>query len=1414
MPFVLSLLVATTLHQTRPAVLGHVNAWISRDVAPGAKVRLTINTENVPVVTVAAYRVDGMKWLSRDHQPGELPAPIGDAYRRWTLSIARPEQKINTYSNYFSRQVNIGIETPGVYLLRVAGGGSVASCVANITDLAVVQRRSTSQGLTWVTHWKTKQVLPDAEVLYFTRDGREVKRWTTGKDGVANGQLPREAQLLVVRSGKDLAGLPAEPPYYDGQLRAFFQTDRPIYRPGQTIYFKAALRLTRGQGYDVVRNSDVTVRLRDPKDNPLEEVHVVPTAAGTISGSFKIPVEGMIGPYTLGLLVDKQTAMQTVSVAAYRKPEFKVDVTTPTRHFLSGEELPFKVDSAYYFGAPVPQAEVTWIARRSGMSFYHRGMEDRWFYGGDGNLYSRDTYNFNPVVGEGRVFTDNLGHVTIPVPTDRSLPDCDYSLDVTVIDGSRRQVTGSSSVPVFASLLRLGVTSEKYMVPLGGLIPVSLELKDLDDNPSPGLVTLRVLHPEWIEKEARWVDKEIARTQIKVPSSGRARANLPARKDEELKIVAEVTDSTGRQTSSTTSVYVADPDYKEKETVEPKLDTRLDKRVYEVGDTVHAYIDSNSKNRPILLVAEGRDIWTYKVVAKSTLWDVKTTLAMAPNAYITASQWTPQGMRHSSALVPVPDRSKLLTVSAKADKPIYRPGDTAHYMVRTTDSKGKPVPSEVTLSVVDEAIYALSPDNTADAYSMYWGLRGDQVLSMESAPEELSGGAYQRANPSAPVRSRFEDTAYWNPLVNTGPNGSADITFEMPGNLTTWRATARAITPETRVGIDSNKVLATRPLTLRLATPRQMVQGDQLQLIGTVNNRSSVSVHVNVELAPDGISVDGPLSQKILVPAKSEGKVQWRLRAASVPATGQAVLTARATALDASGPDAPDMADALRMSLPVIPHGLQHSRLASGMVDKTVTRRFELPFDTMADGGYLKLTVSGGITPLLNASAQNVLRSWRYGSPAGANILEAAVAIGPQNAKDDVREALALLSRTETQGGWGWWENCPRDPIITSRVTYSLGLAQRSGIKIFDEIIRVARDGSTWQYNQTQLWEHRALLAAAHTLIDPGQGLKQIEEVRERGMHMSPYAKLRMAEALELVGHRDAAKELLHDVLPLVSDGSDSSYLPVGFGIGWTASTVETTAQLLTVLCEIAPENKLGSKLCRWLVLPDEREYRSTDDNAAVARALAKYANLHPDPTRLGVVKGWLNGAEITFTPSTVGMASTAEVFGVHLLKGANEIKLERDGDGSAFYRTETRFYQPQMDETHRGVRVVRRYEVRNDADMWVELDRPVIAGEPVRCTVVVWGDDIPDAVKISEPLPSGFEFVDSEYAPNSREEVRDAAVVHFLMNAGHPSTFRYFIRAENDGNLTALPPVAEYLRRPEKEGHGAAEQVTVVGKK
>jgi hypothetical protein len=1422
--------VAVALVISGPAALAdqykEINLWVGRNVAPGPKVRLNINTRNVPIVHMAVYPIDGTSWLR--HFPGEpasKPATTGPAIRQWNVTVAQKGQapRYGQADAYFSRQINMPIIQPGVFLVSATGGGKEAWGVVNVTNLAVVAKRSPHRLLVWVTDALKGNVLKGAEVATYDRKGQKTASGRTGADGVCIVPMDPGEDGVVVSRGGDRAGLFSTGERVDGRLRAHFQTDRPLYRPGQTIQYRVLLRRTLGQGYRNLAGQKVAVEFRDPKDDVLDKADLTASALGSVASKFDVPSEGMLGNYTLVVRTGNDEARTSVEVAEYRKPEFKVDAVCGAKRYLAGENAEVRVDAQYYFGAPVPQGQVSYQITRSDYALFPGEDSDRF---DDGNLYATDTYRGNPNIASGVVYTDKDGNAKIGFHTDKAAPDSTYDITVTVQDSSRRQVVAATSVPVYAANLRIGLQTDVLCAPLGSLVPVQVRAVDLDGKPCAAKVTLIAYKSVWIEKEGRYKQVEVARIVAQLPPTGHTVVNLPANAPDEMLVEASALDGTGRTAKAQLPIYVIGPFEKgEREQEEPEVTVHLDRRSYKPGDIVHAYVVTNVPKNPILATLEGGDLFAYKVFLpgkNSHLWTIPTDRALCPNAFLGVAQWADLQPLSGNAQFALPDETRAITVKAVPDRQDYRPGDKATYKLTTTDSKGRPIPAELTMSVVDEAIYALAPDNTPDMWNWYWGARPTFVATTTSAPEELSGGAYQANNgfggggraphaPVAPVRTRFEDTAYWDALVETGDDGKAEVSFEMPGNLTTWRATARATSAETSVGTATAFVKANRQVMLRLATPRQMVQGDQIQLIGTIDNRSPDAHDFDASLTATDIAVSGDAVKHVSVPGKSQAKVEWTLSADRLPASGSAQLLGEISVPDAPADQAVDLADALKVPLRVVPRGVEERFLAGGTVTADAEADLEVPSDHIPGAGKVTVTAWVGLQAALDAAANEVLGTYMYGTIGAADHLQVDADTGVATGDPDVKECLALLAKNQSASGWGWWEFSSTDPVVTARVMTAIGHAAESGIEAYDPLVDRGRANLVDLFKNTNLLEHRALLAAAAAFSGENKALDMLGEVLPHAEEsVSPFARLEMAEALAMLQQNDDAGKLLESVLKDMSDGPAEAFIPCGDGIGWSATEVETTAQGLATLARMGRDPDLQLRLARWLVSPGEHWWRCGSENAAVVRALKMYLKAHPEAGTLGPVEVEIAGHKVVATPAKVGASATAEIPAEWLSSGKNTFTVHRTEPGAALFKVEARLFRPGLYENSKGIRVLRRFEVRDPAGVWRELNRKVKPSETVRCTVVVWGDDLNDAVRVVEPMPSGFEYVGSESFDYGRTEVRDAAVVNYLVNAGAPQVFRFYLRAESEGRLVALPATAEYLRRPSARGQSVAQPVEV----
>jgi uncharacterized protein YfaS (alpha-2-macroglobulin family) len=383
---------------------------------------------------------------------------------------------------------------------------------------------------------------------------------------------------------------------------------------------------------------------------------------------------------------------------------------------------------------------------------------------------------------------------------------------------------------------------------------------------------------------------------------------------------------------------------------------------------------------------------------------------------------------------------------------------------------------------------------------------------------------------------------------------------------------------------------------------------------------------------------------------------------------------------------------------------------------------------------------------------------------------------------------------------------------VTAEVVRAFGLV-KDKINVPDGMVNAGMSAAHTAYGQTNLWEYRALLASALAVNSSLAAKALLDEVVKRGQNMSPYAQLRLAEGYLALGDKASASQLVDALIPAVSEGPSSAYLPVGDGIGWNANSMQTTSELLTMIVKLGSHADLQPKLAEWLVSPNADQWPSFEDLTERILGLRAYLEVHPPAASTGEAQVTVGGQTLKLDHAKVGDMLLASIPSGLLVPGDNLLHIDRSGQGEAFYEVDAEVYRPLRLESDEGIRVARRYEVKNSAGIWTELNRTVKAGEIVRSTVLVWGDNVPDVLRINDPLPSGFEFVDEEELGDAETDIRDGAIVHYVLTQGTPLYLISYIRAESEGDLAVLPASAEVLRRPETRGQSDESHLTVVAK-
>ena len=163
------------------------------------------------------------------------------------------------------------------------------------------------------------------------------------------------------------------------------------------------------------------------------------------------------------------------------------------------------------------------------------------------------------------------------------------------------------------------------------------------------------------------------------------------------------------------------------------------------------------------------------------------------------------------------------------------------------------------------------------------------------------------------VRTKFADTALWVGSLTTNEKGEAEVSLDMPENLTTWKIKVWGMGHGTKVGQGEAEVVTRKDLIVRLQAPRFFVEKDEVVLSANVHNylKTKKKVQVSLEFVGKQLSDQGDSVKEIEVPAGEESRVDWRVK---VVREGEATIRMNAMTDEES--------DAVEQKFPVYVHGM------------------------------------------------------------------------------------------------------------------------------------------------------------------------------------------------------------------------------------------------------------------------------------------------------------------------------------------------------------------------------------------------------------------------------------------------------------------------------------------------------------
>jgi uncharacterized protein YfaS (alpha-2-macroglobulin family) len=1149
------------------------------------------------------------------------------------------------------------------------------------------------------------------------------------------------------------------------------------------------------------------------------------------------------------------------------------------------------MDTRYFFDQPVANAVINadiYALRPKG---YGRWWEDVDFQ--TGPMKTGDYVWWEKTQSLRAQTADANGHATLTFSANAKdyqyyscrsswrspLKECYVGIEVRATDGSGQVVTSAKAIRVYSSSTKVTMDSGDWLKRPGVGFDVTVTAVDMNGQPAAEKdVYLKVQ-----TYTDNWQTRVVTSFHGKTGADGKLTIPLHLDQAGYYELVLTDRDTEDTYTYGTSDwVYVSAKSRQGDSSGYGEFQIQAERNQYKPYEKARLMITSSFDGPALLTFERGQVIHTRPVMLTAPLTEVEIDIIPedAPNIFVVVNAWkgeygtleailadqkksySSQSLRDARLFraeveLIVDAGANRLNVTIEPDQASYQPRQEANLTVRVTDARNQPVQAELSLALVDEAIFSLSEDTSGLIFDAFYGRRGHAIQTYDTmaltrylyySVGRGGGGGGDIVLPSGP-RSNFQDTAIWLPVIRTNAGGVADVRVTLPDNLTSWRVVVKAVTATTLVGEAITHIVTQKELLVRPVMPLELVVGDTVTLTAMVHNYGTQARTVLASLDAAGLTIESASRTSVSLAAGEMQPVTWQVTAAKA---GEVSVTVRAVA--------GQMEDAVETKLPIRQRAVPAVASQVGDFSGEYTGVVVLP-PRLLSGSSAEIKLSRSI-------GGNVMEGLEYltGYPYGCveQTMSRALpnaAVGrvlsklgleqpelvqklPQLIDDGLQR---LYGYQHDDGGWGWWFDDSTDIYQSAWVVFGLSVTKEAGYPVDARVIERGAKYLQEQLAGDGLKDVRARAYVLYSLARAGYGdRQQTLALVENVYALDPFSQAGLALALHALGEDDQARMVLSilDARAQVEDGR--AYWSANRADGeyhskTMSSAIRTTALGLTAYLQIAPDHQRIPQLVRYLM--DKRQVQgwgSTNETAYTLLALTDYLMLAEQSEGDIAYQVLLNDRTLargTFEPGQAGVTISLPV--EQMRAGPNLVKVIQTGEGRLYYNLTSRLLQdlPSVDPS--GALQISRAYVDVETNKRIQKIQP---GQLVRVELIVKAVEEPlSYVMIEDHLPAGLEAINEKLNNTSHDgdhkvsdessweivsrdflqwekfgynnkEIRGGRVSFFVttLPAGKVHLFTYLARATQSGVFSALPAEISAMYDTSAWGRSAGSMIEI----
>ncbi len=1371
------------------------------------------------------------------------------------------------------RRVPVPVDSNGVFLIEAVQGKNIGYTVIVKSNLNFVTKQSDNETLIFTARKDTGRPVAEASVSILSENGDTLFSAMTHKDGTLLYNKKTPAKTLIVIKSDDNEFAISDPSYFSssfygsGGIRTFLYTERPVYRPGDRVFFKGIVRDFKKDSYNTVSGSG-KVEIFNPKNEKTgEDIYVTVSGNGTFSGLADLPSEEYtsLGTYRIVFSFAGEKFSSEFGVDAYRKPAYLVKVTTPKPAYSKKDTIPVTINARYHYGEPVSEARVTYRVFRRAKYDYSPVGALPFFEEASEYLGLQGSSGANELVLEKTGELNNEGNLEFEIKPENIDRDYTYSIMASVTS-SDSAIDGSGSFSVNRSAFFIRVARESSVFSPGEAVKIKAELipfdRTLGKAAKEKLISGRKIKVHILKRTFVMISREAKREEVELKTkstdiNGTADFSFELEKGGHYIAYFEADDPYGDETTAESPFWVSARN-DSIQLASRTLSVSSSKDIYSPGEEADILIVSPVADGTVLLTIEGNYIYKYEAInieGNSLRYKIKISDRLSPNFNVSVTQFANNEIFRNSIRIVAPPLNKFLQVKIKPKKEIFTPGRQAELFLETMTRENRPVSAEVSVSVVDEAVYQIQENRNPSINVYFYHPRQNNVLTTYSAAYRYFGYSEEkrlqlafgnRVLPPLAVlkeevkrdRERFKDTAFWSADVRTGSDGKGKIAFRLPDNITSWRVIAIAITKDTKVGQAKKNFIAKKDLMVMPGVPVVMLKGEKQAISANVSNLTQKKLDVNITAAVSGGTISGSAKSKVSLDRGKSGHSYFEVIPDNTDENKECVITLSA----ASG----SLSDSVKLRIPLKAPGIARSESARMILTKEDEASATIELPEKIKEARLSLFVTPGTGAALRQSLE-YLAGYPYGCIEQTMsrffpLLAAKQAgyITPWiNAKlpDMTHRGIERIKANQrSDGGFGWFGDGDADPMMSAYVLWGLSASEKlfgrseDSASIKSRLISYLRKIYKEGHSLSRFEKNFIMFSLAESGSLPRSLMANIIKDSEDS---GPYSKALAVLILERSGKRNEASKYLAKIIDENKWASDPDYIfsPGEYG-KWENDRIETTSMLLTGAVRLGASSKLTDTL-ESILVNNRRDiaWKNSRDTAMAVMALSE--SLRSRTVKEGNLVFSLSvnskeAGEFSVKPAEIESGNMKiDIPGTVLKEGKNTISLRKEsGSAVVFARADFFDLSPSFKESSSGIHLEKRlYRMEgsgSEGNMTFSAKKTdeFSSGDLVMIEIEAeTAKEGENYLIVEDCLAPGFRPVSDDSLYFSKEypklyltrESYDDKVVLFASNFGNKTIFRYFVRAELPGKYRILPATASQMYYPQVTGSTSDSNIEIV---